>query len=64
MSHGILSPLVVHNRLPFQPVFGSSMRPSEPPARNSSNVPSIRWTSTTGTYGGAGFEIREESRSN
>jgi len=50
MSHGVLSPLVVHNRLPFQPAVGSSMRPS------------ITWTTTTGTYGGAGVKIPEESR--
>jgi len=50
MSHGVLSPLVVHNRLPFQPAFGSSMRPS------------ITWTTTTGTYGGAGVEIPEADK--
>jgi hypothetical protein len=30
LSHGARSPLVVHNPLPFQPAFGSSMRPSKP----------------------------------
>lgn len=30
ISHGVRSPLVVHNPRPFQPAFGSSMRPSSP----------------------------------
>src|SRR5262249_3459659 len=30
MSHGVRSPLVVHNPLPFHPALGSSMRPSRP----------------------------------
>src|SRR5262252_1509250 len=30
LSHGARSPLVVHNPRPFQPAFGSSMRPSKP----------------------------------
>ena len=30
ISHGVRSPLVVHRPRPFQPAFGSSMRPSRP----------------------------------
>jgi transposase len=30
ISHGVLSPLVLHSPRPFQPAFGSSMRPSKP----------------------------------
>ena len=30
MSHGVRSPLAAHRPLPFQPAFGSSMRPSKP----------------------------------
>src|SRR6266446_7071366 len=29
LSHGVLSPLVVHKPRPFQPAFASSMRPSK-----------------------------------
>ena len=30
ISHGARSPLELHNPRPFQPAFGSSMRPSKP----------------------------------
>ena len=30
ISHGVRSPLVLHRPRPFQPAFGSSMRPSKP----------------------------------
>ena len=30
ISHGVRSPLAVHKPRPFQPAFGSSMRPSKP----------------------------------
>jgi hypothetical protein len=30
INHGVRSPLVVHKPRPFQPLFGSSMRPSNP----------------------------------
>ena len=33
LSHGVRSPFVLHNPRPFQPVFGSSMRPSNPLAK-------------------------------
>ena len=32
-SHGVRSPLVLHSPRPFQPAFGSSMRPSKPLAK-------------------------------
>src|SRR6266550_8704327 len=30
ISHGVRSPLLLHSPRPFQPAFGSSMRPSRP----------------------------------
>src|SRR5215471_3661314 len=33
LSHGVRSPFVLHNPRPFQPAFGSSMRPSNPLAK-------------------------------
>src|SRR4029077_8965981 len=32
-SHGVRSPLVLHSPRPFQPAFGSSIRPSKPLAK-------------------------------
>ena len=32
-SHGVRSPFVLHRPRPFQPAFGSSMRPSKPLAK-------------------------------
>ncbi len=33
LSHGVRSPFVLHSPRPFQPAFGSSMRPSRPLAK-------------------------------
>src|SRR6185503_2911404 len=66
ISHGVRSPLVLHSPRPFQPAFGSSMRPSRPLAKKpigygmrsiticpsfSATKPSLRLAVEIGTLG-------------